>query len=340
MKTIPCLRLSHLTESQQRAYVIADNQIALNSGWDADLLALELADLSGLDFDLDLLGFDAADLPGLMGEEPSEASEADAEPQIDRAEELRKVWGTEQGQLWRLGEHRLLCGDSTSEEDVARLMGGAKAELCVTDPPYLLDTAQGNKGCFSESYKKVTGKALQEISDSVDFAKMFSSIEAGCRVFNAFVFCSNKQIPELMTCGFSRGLSTTLCAWNKYNSVPFSHGTWRQDAEWCVHFRTGDATFQGDSELKRKIETLPLNPSRYGHPTEKPLALIGKYIRVGSEVGQVVLDLFCGSGTTLIAAEQLNRICYGMEISPAYVAVILQRFQDATGKTPTLVSDV
>jgi len=94
MKTIPCLRLSHLTESQQRAYVIADNQIALNSGWDADLLALELADLSGLDFDLDLLGFDAADLPGLMGEEPSEASEADAEPQIDRAEELRKVWGT------------------------------------------------------------------------------------------------------------------------------------------------------------------------------------------------------------------------------------------------------
>ena len=255
----------------------------------------------------------------------------------DEAPELPKVAVTKPGELWALGNHRLLCGDSLDAANVARLMGGVKAELTIGDPPYLLNTATGNKGCFAENYKKVTSEALQKISDSIDIPKLFESIESACRKFNAFIFCSNKQIPELMSTGLDRDISTTLLAWHKYNSVPFSEGTWRQDAEWCVHYRTGNATFQGDAELKRKIETLPLNPSKFGHPTEKPVALITKYMRIGSNQGDIVFDPFLGSGTTLITAEQTNRRCFGVEIDPGYCDVIRARFERFTGQKSVLI---
>jgi hypothetical protein len=137
LESVPCLRLSHLSQTQRRAYILADNRLAeLGGGWDAEMLKLELADLGDLDVDLDGIGFGADDLQDLDLSEETEASDVDAEPQIDKAEELRAKWGVEPGQLWELGDHRLLCGDSTIPEHVAKLMVGEKAQLIHADPPY------------------------------------------------------------------------------------------------------------------------------------------------------------------------------------------------------------
>ena len=137
LETVPCIRLGHLTDTQRRAYILADNRLAeIGGGWDEEMLKLELADLGELDVDLEAIGFGAEDLADLDMEDESETSDVDAEPQIDKAEELRAKWGVEPGQLWELGAHRILCGDSTKKEDVDRVMGGEKAAGVLTDPPY------------------------------------------------------------------------------------------------------------------------------------------------------------------------------------------------------------
>jgi hypothetical protein len=137
LETVPCIRLGHLTDTQRRAYILADNRLAeIGGGWDEEMLKLELADLAALDVDVAEIGFGAEDLADLDMEDEPETSDADAEPQIDKAEELRAKWGVEPGQLWELGAHRILCGDSTIPEHVAKLMGGEKAKLIHADPPY------------------------------------------------------------------------------------------------------------------------------------------------------------------------------------------------------------
>jgi len=253
--------------------------------------------------------------------------------QIDKAGELQKKWKVARGDLFVVpsktgsGEHRLICGDSTNTEDVGRVMAGAKADAVITDPPYELRTSTGDKGCFQESYRKVTSPELQAISSSFDIDATMDAWSTLLKTVSIFVFCSNRQIARIMEKAESLDWWPTLLVWWKYNSVPFSHGTWRQDAEFVIHCKAGGAPMNGDAEKKSKVKRLPMESETEGHPTVKPLPLIKDYVDIGTNAGAVIFDGYAGSGTTLVAAEQLARLCYGMEIEPKYCAVALERLE-------------
>lgn len=321
---IDWIDLGHLNAQEATAYAIAANRSVELASQDDLRLSMLLQNIAVEDEKLlAATGYSGDDLDELLRfmDKPAE----DAGAQVDRAAELQEQWQVQRGDLWLIGEHKLLCGDSTVREDVERLMDGERADAVVTDPPYLLDIAQGNKGCFAQNYAKLTGDALNEIATSVDYR---ATLEAIGIVGNLFIFCSNAQIPDWMGAFVDVGYKPTLLVWNKYNSVPFSHNTWRQDIEFVLHGRGPNSIFEGDAELKRKVTTLQINPSKHGHPTEKPVELIDKYLRISTHKDSLVLDPFGGSGTTMVAAEQLGRVCRMIEISEKYCAVILERMSN------------
>ncbi len=203
-----------------------------------------------------------------------------------------------------------------------------KVECIVTDPPYLLDIAQGNKGCFAKSYKKLTSKPLQEIADSFGIEQAFKCWSK-LKPHTIFCFCSNSQIAEVFNAARLIGMLATLLAWHKYNSVPFSHGTWRQDAEWCLHAKNPGAPLKGDVDMKSKIKRLPICDECQEHPTCKPLELISDYVSIGSNQGDTILDPFMGSGTTGVACVKLDRKFIGIEIEPKYFDIACKRIERA-----------
>jgi len=211
--------------------------------------------------------------------------------------------------------------------EVMRGMADKSVDAVITDPPYVLDNAGGNNWSGRHEKQKTL---LNEIDKGFEVDAFYQLTKRVCNPYQAYVFCSNKQIPETMMLGMKDGLITNLLIWNKFNSIPFSNGTWRSDAEFIVHIRDRGTTFnKGDSELKRKITTLPLNQTRYGHPTEKPIELMRKYILVSSRPGDTILDPFMGSGTTGVACVQTGRNFFGVEIDPTYFAIAERRIKDA-----------
>lgn len=337
LASVPCLRLSHLSETQKRAYILADNRLAeLGGGWDAEMLKLEMADLGDLDVDLDGIGFGVDDLQDLELSEKTEASEVDAEPQIDKAEELRAKWGVEPGQLWELGDHRLLCGDSTKPEDVSRLMEGQKAEMVFTDPPYaLFGNSTGVHGIADD---KMVRPFFRDIGRaSMEWVENFGHVYLCCDWHTAFVIQS--VIAEV-------GLTAkNLCVWDKGDG---GIGANYQQCYELIWFFTNSPRAKGTMAKKEagektvngvpNIWRFPRVQKDRIHNAEKPVGMVSVPITNGSKPGNIVLDFFSGSGTVLIACEQLGRKCRAIEISPAYVAVALQRWADATGKTPKLVA--
>jgi len=320
------------TEEQETIFRIADNRLAelaeIQMGQIKDLLQ-ELDDGAT---DMDLTGFDAAELERLMPQAPPE-TDADAEPQIDKAEELREKWGVEPGQLWQLGEHRILCGDSTKAEDVARVMGGERAGALVADPPYGMrldadfSSMKNNLRMAKEKGLKSGRKYENVIGDHDDFdAKP---------VISAF-----GDPPEQFWFGADYYAST----------LPDTQHT----GAWLVWDKrldeSADKMFGSCFELcwsKRKCKRDIIRIKWAGvfgtekepqrgrqHPNQKPVALL---VNVVERCEGLIADPFSGSGTTIIACEQLGRKCRAIEISPAYVAVAIQRWADATGKTPERV---
>lgn len=197
-------------------------------------------------------------------------------------------------------------------------------DLVLTDPPYDISGAPPGDSEIM-SLGKYNSGAFYDVTEGFDVSEVLSECRRILRKVNIFCFCSNRQIPEIMRWGQIQGFYTTLLVWNKTNSVPFANGVWRQDAEFIVHIREKGAYFEGDSEMKRKVVQMPINPSEYGHPTEKPIELIKKYILIGSKEGDKILDPFMGSGTTLVAAKQLNRNAVGIEISESYCKIAQTR---------------
>jgi DNA modification methylase len=337
LASVPCLRLSHLSETQKRAYILADNRLAeLGGGWDAEMLKLELADLGDLDVDLDGIGFGADDLQDLELSEEPETSDVDAEPQIDKAEELRAKWGVEAGQLWELGDHRLLCGDSTKPEDVSRLMDGQKAEMVFTDPPYaLFGNSTGVHGIADD---KMVRPFFRDIGRaSMEWVENFGHVYLCCDWHTASVIQS--VIGEV-------GLTAkNLCVWDKGDG---GIGANYQQCYELIWFFTNSPRAKGTMARKEagektvngvpNIWRFPRVQKDRIHNAEKPVGMVSVPITNGSKQGNIVLDFFSGSGTVLIACEQLGRKCRAIEISPAYVAVAIQRWADATGKTPKLVA--
>jgi hypothetical protein len=313
-----------LTEAQKKAYRIADNKLGELAAWDDELLALELDDLKVLDFDLDLTGFDDKEL-GKILDAGKEASEDDYEPPVEIETSIQR------GDLFALGRHRLLCGDSTSAEDVGRLMDGEKADLLLTDPPYGINIVNtGRVGIDAPAgFGKVGTRGMVK-------ARTYHNIEGDDHPFDPRPFLD--LAPVVMLFGgnnFASRLpdSPAWLVWDKKAEKGADHNNF-SDVElvwtnlkqkscpiyrhlWSGLLREGDRNV----ELKDRV-----------HPTQKPVGLIAAILSDHSNPGALCLDPFLGSGTTLIACEQLGRTCYGMEISPQYCQVIIDRWEKLTGQ--------
>jgi DNA modification methylase len=341
LETVPCLRLTHLTDTQRRAYVIADNRIALNAGWDEELLSVELADLNSDEFDMGLLGFDVDELSSAMG------FDADKELIEDEVPEPPADPITKPGDLWILGEHRLLCGDSTKAEDVARLMAGAKADLCFTSPPYNLGKSvglrNGARSGATSAYNdnEDCGDGWLEMMRAFIIAAI--GVSRSCAV-NVQMLSGNK-ISLLGLLGEFADHTTDIAVWVKSNPPPaMADGVMTSAFEfvWLLSCeKEPSRKITGFSFSRGSFSNVFEHATASGHDASVhgavfPIGVAGHFIGGWSANGSLVYEPFCGSGTTLIAAEQLGRKCYGMEISPAYCDVIVKRWETLTQKTATL----
>jgi DNA modification methylase len=306
---VPCIRLGHLTDTQRRAYVIADNKLALNAGWDEEMLSLELADLASLDFDVSLTGFSEDELAGLLAETTEGETDEDAVPEVP------VVPVAVEGDVWLLGRHRLMCGDSTSIDAVERLMAGRKADMVFTDPPY------------NVAFNGRSGKHDVIKNDDLPKAQFEAFIADVCGVIRLvdpkayYVWCNWNFYSALQ----GQLLYKACIVWAK-NVFGMGQG-YRHQHEFCLFNGKIDEVIKNESDLwSIKKDT------GYVHPTQKPVALsvraFGNHVKLLN-----VLDLFGGSGSTLIGAEQTGRNCFMMELDPKYCDVIIKRWQDFTGKT-------
>lgn len=199
-----------------------------------------------------------------------------------------------------------------------------KVDLVLTDPPYELSDSSPGRSHYGMSLRKFESLDYTALVCGFDCEEIFPLTQAVCKPYQIFCFCSNKQISKIMFWGELHGFITTLLVWNKINSAPFANGVWRGDAEYCVHIRESGSYFEGNAELKRKVVQLPIVVNQT-HPTEKPLALIKKYILIGCNTKSTILDPFMGSGTTLVAAQQLHRKAIGIEIEEKYCEIAVKR---------------
>lgn len=302
---VECVRKEGMTEEQKQKYRILDNKTAELAEWNFDLLEQELKDLDFGDFDF---GFDMSAF-----DEPQEIVE-DEPPEVD--EENEPI--TQLGDIWQLGEHRLMCGDSTSEEDVAKLMNGVKADMVFTDPPYGVD------------YKGINNDSRDGLSDLLNgaFESAMQNTKQGGVVY---CFHSDKCADIFQDC-FRRfcHFSSTII-WKK-SALVLSQTDYQSIHEPCLYgwFNNGTHNFYGDRKQTSVWEFDRENID--GHTTPKPIGFIAKALHNSSREDEVVLDVFGGSGSTLIACEQLNRKCFMMELDPKYVDVIIKRWEELTGK--------
>lgn len=322
---VPCIRLGHLTENQRRAYILADNRLAeTGGGWDLDLLRAEVGEI---DFDeLKAFTLEDLDLGDLLREE--EVGSSDAEPQVDRAEELNQTWGVKPGDLWLVGEHRLLCGDSTKADDVGRVLGDARPVLMVTDPPYGVEyDANWRNEADRANGKPYGARAVGKVTndDRADWTeawKLFSGDVA--YVYHADVR-SHEVAVSLIASGFG---VRALIVWAKSNfAIGRGHYHHKHEPCWYVVREGKTGHWIGDHSQTTLWEIEKPQKSETGHSTQKPIECMARPMR--NHDAPEVYDPFLGSGTTMVAAQNLSRKCFGLEISPAYCAVILQRMAAA-----------
>ncbi|PVE25799.1 DNA methylase N-4 [Microvirga sp. KLBC 81] len=320
LETVPVIELAGLSDTERRAYILADNKLALNAGWDEALLAAEIADLQALGVDLELAGFEAMEVEKLLtgqGEGPSFPDEAPTPPDEPV---------TRPGDLWRLGEHRLLCGDATRLEDLQRALAGGLADMVFTDPPY------------NVAYEGKTAQRLRIQNDALG-AEFAGFLEAACRAMltvckGAVYICMSSSEIGTLKAAFERagGHWSTFIVWAK-NAFTLGRSDYQRQYEpilygWPAgtdHYWCGDRdqsdVWQHDRPTRNDL-----------HPTMKPVGLVERAIRNSSKTKDTVLDPFGGSGATLMAAEATGRRAVLMELDPRYCDVIIQRWQEATGQ--------
>jgi DNA modification methylase len=327
--SVPVLDVTGWSPSQRRAYVLADNQLALNAGWDDDMLKEELKALLEDGFDLNLVGMDDADVR--LAPEPTDV---DADPQLDKFEELRAQWGTELGQVWQVGRHRLACGDSTDALVVASLLGNERPHLMVTDPPYGVEyDAEWRQAAGIGGAGAAVGKVMND--DRADWRDAWALFPGDV----AYVWHAMKTQHSVACSLIESALEIRAeIVWAK-SAFVISQGLYHSQHESCFYAvrKGGNGHWAGD----RKQSTLWTIPkprkSETGHSTQKPVECMERPIRNNSLPGDLVYEPFCGSGTTIIACERSGRTCRAIELNPAYVAVALQRFKEATGVEPVLL---
>tara|TARA_R100000152_G_C6774711_1_gene202650 strand:- start:1201 stop:2454 length:1254 start_codon:yes stop_codon:yes gene_type:complete len=326
LSKVPVVVLDHLSDRQRRAYVLADNQLALNAGWDLDVLRSELKDLVDEDFNIDLIGFSDEELKDLMPEELEPEYDGDADAVPEPPEDPI----TKPGDLWILGEHRLLCGDSTNLQHIERLMNGKKADLWLTDPPYNVD------------YEGKTKEKLVIENDSMsdsDFRQflvdVYTSADAVMNVGGVFyIWHADSEGFNFRGAAADMGWQVRQCLiWLKQSMV-----MGRQDYHWkhepCLYGWKEGAAHLWNTDRKQTTVLEFDRPSRNKeHPTMKPVDLFQYQMCNSTKKGAIVLDSFGGSGTTLIAAERSRRKACLMELDPRYCDVIVKRWEEFTGKT-------
>ncbi len=336
---VPVLDASGWTDAQFKAFVIADNRLALNAGWDYDMLAVELDELRDLDFDLSLIGFDQQELNDLIGTPNTGTEPVDGE---DDAPEPPENPVTVMGDVWVLGDHRVMCGDSTSIEQAKHMMGGLLADLVFTDPPY--NVACSGRG---EINKLGTIKNDDMSDDQFDefLRAVFAAYDAVMKPLACIYVChpDSQSGPKLAfekTFAERFKKSSTLIwvkqsagmGWQDYRAQhePILYG-WKEGSG--SHYYCGDRAKTTVWQIGRDAQ------ASYVHPTQKPVALPEEAILNSSEDGAVVVDLFGCSGSTLIACEKSGRINRSMELDPKYCDVIVRRWQEFTGAVATLDGD-
>jgi len=317
MEQVPVVEASHLTDAQKRAYIIADNRLALDAGWDDEILKVEFDALAEDGFDLELTGFTLDEIDAL---EPKTEGETDE----DETPEAQSWSITETGDTWLLGRHRIRCGDSTSADDVAALLNGVEPHLMVTDPPYGVNYDASWRGDSATS-----GKVYND--DRADWSEAYSLFPGDV----AYIWHPSLHVHDfaesLIACGFEL---RAHIIWAK-SSLAMSRGHYHWQHEPCWYAVKNSGHWQGSRKESILWQIDKPVKSETGHSTQKPVECMRRPIVNNSAPGQPVYDPFLGSGTTLIAGETENRPVYGMELSPEYVDVIIKRWQDFTGKQAT-----
>jgi len=323
MDEVPTITLSDLSEAQKKAYIIADNKLALNSGWDDELLKIELEQLKELDFDLGLIGFSDDELALLMGGETTEGLVDE-----DQVPELVDDPVTVLGDVWLLGNHRLMCGDSTSIDSVNNLLQSKMADMVNTDPPYGI-SYQSNRRTKSAKFD-----VLKNDDVFLDIAPVVHACSKGW----VFVWTSWKVLTKWIDQFDSFGYPSNQVIWHKPGGgIGDLKKTFISDYETALVWHRG-AELTG-KRIGSVWKVGKDGAAEYKHPTQKPVALAEEAIDKTTKKGAVVLDLFGGSGSTLIACEKIGRINRSMELDPKYCDVIIKRWQDFTGKQATLESN-
>ena len=323
MKELPYVMLTGMTEPEKKAYILAVNRSALDAGWDAELLAVEVASLLGEDFDVSLTGFDEKELSDLFGDDGNDGAEDDG---YDLTAALEKAAFVERGDVWTVGRHRLVCGDATSADDVALLMDGKRANLILTDPPY------------GVSFKSASGLTIQNDSMKDEefynfllaaFKNMVDHLEKGGA---AYVFHADTEGLNFRRAFVDAGFHLAgCCIWVKDSLVlGRSDYQWQHEPVLYGFMQNGKHPWYSDRK-QTTIWNFAKPKRNANHPTSKPLDLLGYPIRNSTQENAIVIDTFGGSGSTLMACEQLNRSCYTMELDEKYASVILRRYVDDTG---------
>ena len=323
---VPCVFVDHLTEAQKKAYILADNRYAMDAGWDEEMLRVEIEALQGMDFNIDLTGFDEKELADLfaVNDEPEE-DEFDEEAALQAEPFVKK------GDLWLLGKHRLLCGDSTKADDVALLMDGNKANVCITDPPYACNYTGGTGMKIMNDNLK--GEEFYQFLLSA-FKNAYDNLADGAAIY---IFHSDAEKVKFYNATIAAGFHySTTCIWVK-QSLVLGRFDYQMRHEPIIYaFKdTVKHKFYGDRKQTTVWEFDRPSKSKL-HPTTKPLPLIAYPMKNSSLVNSIVLDLFGGSGSTLIAAEQLERMAYLMELDPVYASAIVRRFVAYQGNTDNI----
>ena len=323
MEEVPCVFADFLTEAQKKAYILADNRMALDAGWDEELLRIEIESLQGTDFDVSLTGFGEDEIADLFaGDGEKDVKDDD----FDLSAALEKAAFVERGDVWTVGRHRLVCGDATSAEDVAALMDGKKANLIVTDPPYNVAFRSGS-GLSIQNDSMENGEFYTFLYNS--FQNMAEHLEKGGA---AYVFHADTEGLNFRKAFVDAGFHLAgVCIWVK-NSLVLGRSDYQWQHEPVLYGFLKNGKHPWYSDRKQTTIWNYDKPKRNkNHPTSKPLDLLGYPISNSSQENAIVIDTFGGSGSTMMACEQTNRICHMMELDEKYASVILRRYVEDTG---------
>ena len=321
IEEVPCVFVDYLTDAQKKAYILADNRMAMDAGWDEELLKIEMEELQNLGYDLEFTGFDEKELADLFGVDDKEVKE----DEFDLTAALEKASFVERGDVWFVGKHKLMCGDATSSEDVAKLMEDKKANLILTDPPY------------NVAFKSSDGLTIQ--NDSMDnndfyeflylsFKNMADHLENGGA---AYVFHADTEGLNFRKAFIDAGFHLAgCCIWVKDSLVlGRSDYQWQHEPVLYGFLQNGKHPWYSDRK-QTTIWNFDKPKKNSNHPTSKPLDLLTYPINNSTQANAIVIDTFGGSGSTLMACEQMNRICYTMELDEKYASVILRRYVEDT----------